>query len=108
MGEPHRRPHVQIEVALLVGVRVRGKVEVEPEPGVVDEHLDRASGIGEAGCHPVEPVRIDEVCGQHLDGDTGGDAQRAGEAFESLGVTGHQNEVCAARGELARELRAES
>ena len=42
-------------------------------------------------------IGIDEVGSQHLDGDTGGDAQRAGEAFESLGVTGHQNEVCAAR-----------
>lgn len=108
MREAHRRADVQVEVALLVGETVRGEVEVEAEPGVVDEHLNGPLRIGETGCHGVEPRVVGEVGHEHLDLDAARDAQGAGEPTERRFVARDQHQVGAAGGELPRELRSEA
>jgi len=60
----HRRPHVQIEMTLLVGDVARREVEIESESGVVDQDADRPLAVGDASDDRRETVIGDEIRGQ--------------------------------------------
>jgi hypothetical protein len=96
MGQPHDGDDVDPDLALLAVDGEVGEVAVGPEPGVVDEEVDGAAGVGEAGLDGGQLVRVGEVGAQHLDPHGGarlGDL--GGQLLEPLGVTSDDDQVSA-------------
>ena len=92
----------------MLGLLVGGVVEealLEPEAGVVDEQVDRAVVVGEAGLDPGQGGAVDEVGDQHLDLDPVGAAQVLGHLLEAGRVAGDEDQVVAAARRAGRRTR---
>jgi hypothetical protein len=105
--EPHGCLDVEAEVAHLILDVVVGELQRQSEPGVVHEDVDRMLRIDDPRDDPLHAVGVDEVRGQHLDGDPVRIAQIGRQLLERLGGTCDEDEVGASPRELACELRAE-
>ncbi len=86
-----------VEGALVLGrVSASSRRVGQAEAGVVDQHVDRTAGVGEAGGHAGHVGADGQVGDQHLDGDAVPRPQVGGGRLESLGVPRDQDEVVAA------------
>ena len=81
---------------------ISGKRAVGAEAGVVDQQLDLDTELGDPGGQRGGVGA--EVAAEHA----GLGGQLGGERLEAVGAAGDEDEVVAARGELAGELLADS
>ncbi len=108
MAEPHHRGDQHVEHRLLGLDRVVQEPSLEPEPGVVDQQVDRAPAIGDPGLHRGQLLAVGEVGGQHLDGHAVPVPQLARLVLQPVTVAGDQDEVVAGGGELVGEGAADA
>ena len=107
LGQVHGHDHVQLEhgpLALPVQLAERA---VEPEPGVVDQHVHRQAVRLGAGREPVGGTGLVQVEGDHPDVGAGG-GQLPLEGPQPVLPPGHQGEAGAAPGQLAGEVGSEA
>ena len=107
LGQVHGHDHVQLEhgpLALPVQLAERA---VEPEPGVVDQHVHRQAVRLGAGREPVGGAGLVQVEGDHPDVGAGG-GQLPLEGPQPVLPPGHQGEAGAAPGQLAGEIGPEA
>ena len=108
MGEPHDG-HDQYVQHVLLGVDVVGEEGfLEAEPGVVDQQVDRAFGVGQPGLDAFHVLAHAEIGGQHLHGHRVRRAQVVGGGLEALLIAGDENEVVTAVGESLGEGQTDS
>ena len=106
-GEQHR-PHHDVERGLLLGQVVVEEGAPQPEAGVVDEQVDRAQVVLEAGAHPAGRRAVGEVGDEHLDRHAVALPQPARELLEAGPVAGDEHEVGALAGEAFGEGPADA
>ena len=103
VGEPQRRGHEHVEMRLLLLHGVLQELPLQPEPGVVDQQVDRMDRVGQPVLDHLQLVPVDQVGDQHLAGHAVRRRELVGDGLEPSLVAGDQHHVVAAPGQPVGE-----
>jgi hypothetical protein len=104
LGQVDRDDHVQLQHVVLALPVELGEPAVEAVAGVVDQHVDRPAGGGDAAPQLLGGAVGDQVEHGDLDGDAVAVDQLALQRPQPVLAPGHQEEAGAAAGQLAGEV----